>query len=167
MRQYLAPGRFCGSIFEITPALLAELGVRGVLLDVDNTLVPRKCYELPPEVRAWVGELQAAGICLAILSNSQHARRIARMLEPVNVPSICLARKPCRGGFRRALRQLDLRPDEAVMVGDQVLTDILGGNLAGLQTIYVEPLSRHDFVLYRLVRPWERRLLARWREHAG
>ncbi len=162
MRRWLQPRYMVPKVTDLTDELLAGLGIRGVILDADNTLVPRQCYDFEPEVRQWVEAHLAAGRRLCILSNSQHFRKVAQMVAGYDIPTISLARKPLRSGFARALRAIGTRPEETAMVGDQLLTDILGGNLAGLTTIMVAPLSGNDFVLYKLVRPFERRLVRRW-----
>ena len=163
MHRWLAPRLVLPSVCEVTPALLDERGITGIILDADNTLVPRKDYKLEPEVAAWIETMQASGRKLCVLSNSQHVRRVAAMVAPYQMPAFSLARKPFGSGFRRAMKALGTTAEQTVMIGDQLLTDILGGNLAGMLTIFVPPMTGNDFVLYRVMRPVERRLLRRWR----
>ncbi len=165
MRRWLAPRLVLPSVCEVTPALLDQYGITGVILDADNTLVPRKDYQLDPPVAAWIELMQASGRRLCVLSNSQHIRRVAAMVAPYQMPAFSLARKPFRSGFRRAMKALATTPEQTVMIGDQILTDILGGNLAGMLTIFVPPMTGNDFVLYRLMRPMERRMLRHWARH--
>ncbi|MBI2300959.1 MAG: YqeG family HAD IIIA-type phosphatase [Armatimonadetes bacterium] len=151
----------CG-VLELTPKFLDAHRIRGLILDADNTLVPRSRYELPADVIDWIEGLQASGRRLCILSNSAHVRRVAAMVEPYGMTAISMAQKPFRSGFRRALAGLGTAPAETAMVGDQLFTDILGGNAAGLLTVLVRPITGSDFVGYRPVRPLERWLLRRW-----
>lgn len=163
MRRWLAPRLYVPSLAAITAELLDEHGVTGVILDADNTLVPRQKYHLDDERRAWLTDLQAAGKRFCVLSNSFHVGGIQRMVDEFGIPTISVARKPMRQGFRRALAALGTTPAETCIVGDQLLTDILGGNLAGMLTIMVPPLTGRDFIAYAPFRPVERWLLRRWR----
>lgn len=162
MRNHLTPDIILPAVTDITPDLCDRHGIRGLILDADNTLVPRMKYTLTADVAGWIGELQESGRKLCILSNSAKAGQVARMVAPHGMEAISLARKPFGSGFRKALRLLGTEPEETAMIGDQMMTDILGGNLAGMLTIMVSPLSSRDFILYSLVRPLERRLLKRW-----
>lgn len=158
----LRPDLILGSVLEVTPAFCAERGLRGLMFDADNTLVPRSHYHPSPATARWLGELRAAGLALCILSNSRHVGKVAAMGQAFGMPAVSLARKPARSGFRRALALLGTAADQTAMVGDQIFTDILGGNRAGVTTILVTPLHHRDFVLYRPLRRVERRLLRRW-----
>lgn len=155
--DYRLPG-----VCDVTPAWLTERGLRGVILDADNCLVPRQKYLLNEPTSAWFEAVLGAGVQVCILSNSGHVRQVQAMVEPFGVKAISLARKPLGSGFRRALALLGTTPAETVMVGDQILTDILGGNAAGLTTVYVPPLTNRDFVLYGPFRRLERRWLRNW-----
>lgn len=168
MNRLLTPTFVLSSVLELTVERLDELDVRALILDADNTLVPRNQYQLDAPVIAWIEALQASGRKLCVLSNSASPRRVAAMVAPWGIPTLSLARKPLRGGFARALRLLDTPAAQTAMVGDQLLTDILGGNAAGLRTVMVRPVSSNDFVLYRWFgRRVERRVLRRWREVLG
>jgi HAD superfamily phosphatase (TIGR01668 family) len=146
----------------LTPEFCAEHGIRGIILDADNTLVPRKDYILREDTEAWIRSLQAAGCKLCILSNSGHPKAVAEMVGAHGMHTLCLARKPLRAGYRRALAHLGTALSESAMVGDQLFTDILGGNRMGMLTIMVRPMSTNDFILYRLFgRPVERPLMRR------
>lgn len=160
--------RFCptytaASLAEITPALLQELGIRGLVLDLDNTLVPWHVNELTEEVAAWVRAIQAAGIRLCIASNTHRPRRLKALAEQLGVLYASGVAKPRPGGFRRSIALMGIRPEETLVIGDQVLTDILGGNRCDLLTVLVPPLHPHEFIGTRCVsRPIERWLLARF-----
>ena len=162
VRQLIRPDHCLDSVLDLSPEQLAAWGIRALLMDADNTLVPRNAYHLEPATRDWLLSLQAAGIGLCILSNSAQPRKVARMVAELGIPTLALARKPARSGFRRALSALGVEPREAAMVGDQLFTDIVGGNRMGLRTILVRPCSDNDFIVYRLLgRTLERPLLRR------
>lgn len=160
--SWLRPKLRVPRVQDITPELLSEHGIEAVLLDADNTLVPRSQYSLDPEVAAWVATLQAAGHRLCILSNSHKVGKVAAMGALHDMPAISLAKKPLGKGFRQAMALCGSRPANTAMVGDQLLTDIVGGNRQGMLTIMVDPMTSRDFILYSLLRPFERRLLQKW-----
>lgn len=129
------------SIYWLTPAVLKELGVRLVLADLDNTLTP---YEEPlpsPALRQWKEELEGSGITLFVVSNSRKSRRCPDFCEALGIPYVRHAGKPGTKGFQQALRQTGIPASEALMVGDQIFTDILGANRAGIRTVLVRPMA--------------------------
>lgn len=129
------------SIYWLTPAVLKELGVRLVLADLDNTLTP---YEEPlpsPALRQWKEELEGSGITLFVVSNSRKSRRCPDFCEVLGIPYVRHAGKPGTKGFQQALRQTGIPASEALMVGDQIFTDILGANRAGIRTVLVRPMA--------------------------
>ncbi len=159
------PHRMEESISRISVQELWQRGIRGLILDLDNTLVPWQREELPPEVSGWLEEAKQAGLKLCILSNSVLGRRVARVAAELNAIHIRKARKPGRGGFMRALQALHTRPAQTAIIGDQMFTDILGGNRAGVYTIMVQPIHRREFIYTRFVsRPPERILLRFFRK---
>jgi len=155
------PHQMVESVRQIDPEDLKRRGIEAVILDLDNTLVRWREDEMTREVAAWLEELQATGIKLCILSNSILSKRSARMAERLGTLNVGKARKPSRQGFRRALAALGTEPAVTAIVGDQMFTDILGGNRVGVYTIMVRPLHRKEFVYTRLIhRPPERLLLS-------
>jgi HAD superfamily phosphatase (TIGR01668 family) len=111
-----------------------------------------------------VESARTAGLKLCICSNTHRPRRLARLAEELGVPYIERVAKPRRAGFLRALALMEVRPEQTAVVGDQLMTDIWGGNRCGLLTILVEPLSRVEFIGTRVIsRPLEALLLARMR----
>jgi len=159
--KLLYPKIYVSSITDIQIEWLKELGIKGVLFDLDNTIIRRDSYQFPPEVSGYICELRRHGFKVGIISNNRRKRvvAIAGLLE---VPSVHRAVKPWVKPFRRAMRMLGTSPEETALVGDQIFTDILGGNLAGLHTILVVPMEGKDFWGSRLIcRPLEKLVLAR------
>lgn len=158
--QLFCPDRMVESVLEVAPEELRERGVRGVILDLDNTLVRWQKEDISDEVLVWLEQLKAAGFKLCILSNSLLSRRSERIAERLGCPNVRQAHKPRRHGFRRAMDAMETTPAETAVVGDQMFTDILGGNRSGIYTIMVRPIHHHEFVYTRFVsRPPERFLL--------
>ncbi|WP_119342448.1 YqeG family HAD IIIA-type phosphatase [Meiothermus hypogaeus] len=154
----LRPRARLKSVMDITPAWLRERGLRAVLFDLDNTLVPYKTYgEAPQGLLEWLEALKEAGIQVMLVSNGSR-RRVRYWCEKLGVPGFGPAGKPWFG-FRKALRRLALAPREVAVVGDQLFTDVLGGNLIGAYTVLVPPLSKREMGYTRLVRKLERWVL--------
>lgn len=157
----LRPKAHIRSALEISPAWLQERGIKGLLLDLDNTLIPYKTYgECPPDLRAWLDNLQQEGIKTVLVSNGSPAR-VRYWCEKLGLAGFGPAGKPWFG-FQRGLRTLGLSPSEAAVVGDQLFTDVLGGNWAGAYTILVPPISSKELGYTQLVRQLERWMLRRW-----
>ncbi|WP_027876207.1 YqeG family HAD IIIA-type phosphatase [Meiothermus cerbereus] len=154
----LKPGAQLNSVTQITPAWLQERGLKAVLLDLDNTLVPYKTYgEAPEGLLTWLQSLKNAGIPVMLVSNAS-PWRVRYWCEKLGIPGFGPAGKPWFG-FRKALRRLGLPPRQVVVVGDQLFADVLGGNLAGMYTVLVPPLSQNELGYTRLVRKLERWVL--------
>lgn len=140
-------------------AYLADHGVRALLLDLDETLLPAGAAEPTPQVVAWATSLLAGGVRLAIVSNGRPGR-VRRTAAKLGVSGRWLTGKPWPGAYRRGLRDLDVPASEAAMVGDQLFTDVVGARAAGLRTILVPPLSSAGLPHTRLLRRLEAVLLS-------
>ena len=128
------------SVSDIRPEALKARGIKLVLADLDNTLVPYGVPEPTPEVIAWKEELEAAGIRLFLLSNSRRPTRPGHFAGSLGIDFIGHAGKPKKGGFLRALERTGFAPEETVMVGDQIFTDTLGAVRMGIVPLLVEPI---------------------------
>ncbi|KEF34190.1 MULTISPECIES: YqeG family HAD IIIA-type phosphatase [Deinococcus] len=157
----LRPRDVIGHVHDITPEFLAARGLRGLLLDLDNTLIPYGSYEERADVMAWVAGLRRAGIRLYLLSNAT-GKRARFWLDKLGFEGVGMAGKPNPRAFRQALAQLGLPPQQVGMVGDQLFTDVLGGNLAGMHTILVHPLEGNALPHTRAARRLERAVLKRY-----
>ncbi len=161
----LCPHWSVNNIHDVHINALRELGIAGVLLDLDNTLVRWHQEEMTAETLAWITELQEAGMKLCILSNSVLSTRSERIATRLGCFFVRSARKPGIQGFRKAMELMGTTPDTTLIVGDQMFTDILGGNRSGVYTVMVKPLEKHEFAYTRYVsRPPERVLLAMLRK---
>ena len=128
------------SIYDISVEALARRGVKLLLADLDNTLVPYG-VPLPDEkLKNWRDELAAYGITLFVLSNTRHENRPRVFSEGLDVPYIGHAGKPKPHSFQKAMEQMRVTKAQTAIVGDQVFTDVLGGNRAGVTTILVRPI---------------------------
>ncbi len=154
MLSKLRPHLFLPSVQSVDPRLLRRRGIRGVVLDLDNTLAGWRSPRPTREVKAWVGRLRSSGIGAVILSNNGRGR-VEDFAGWLDVPFIPHARKPSARGFQKAMAVLGTTPESTAVIGDQVFTDILGGNRVGLFTILVTPLTRQEFFGTKAVRHLE------------
>lgn len=143
-QRLLYPKMYVPSVTFIDPEELYCRGIRCVLFDLDNTLVPRDKTELPPEVYGWIKSLGEKGIKSCVVSNNGPAR-ISRVAGIEDIPSVSRAVKPRKHPFRKAMKLLGATAAETAVVGDQIFTDILGGNRLGLFTILVTPMPGKEY----------------------
>lgn len=148
------------AVHDLAPALLRQHGIRAVMVDLDDTLVAANSPELTSSFHDWVVGLQSAGVPLLILSNG-HPQRVRQWSQTLGVPGLALVGKPFGFGFRRGLALLNSRASETAMVGDQLFTDVLGANLAGLKSVLVTPLSAGGLPHTRAARKLEAVILRR------
>ncbi|HIE12245.1 MAG TPA: YqeG family HAD IIIA-type phosphatase [Desulfotomaculum sp.] len=161
MLRLLIPDLYVESLFDIQPELLRKRGIRALILDLDNTLIVHGEEKVEPRVHEWVGCLQQNGFKLCIASNN-YPDRGERLAQTLGLPGVFRAVKPRGKAFRKALALLGTRPEETAMVGDQLFTDVLGGNRMGLYTILVSSLGGRDFFMTRLIIRRVERLLLPW-----
>ena len=145
-------------VTELSPKRLKELGVRGLLLDLDNTLMPPNSETPAPGVEEWLAELKAAGVPVMLVANAKPAR-LKRAARRLGLPAVGPVGKPLPFGFLYGLWRLGLGRDEVLAVGDQVFTDLLAARLAGVRFALVEPLAEDSLPHTR----WLRRFERRWR----
>ena len=163
--KFLTPKTQLESAFEITPAWLEMRGLKGLALDIDNTLAPTHLAGDETQIRAWLEPLIQAQIPIRIISNG-HPQRILEFcelfkLEYVDLLNSKMAAKPIPSAYARASREMNLKPFEVAMVGDQIFTDVLGANLAGMYSVLVKPLSEKSMTHTKLIRKLEQLILAR------
>ncbi|MBS3937462.1 MAG: YqeG family HAD IIIA-type phosphatase [Peptococcaceae bacterium] len=158
MPSLLLPKLYVESIFCLDLEKLKALGIDTIITDLDNTLVPWVEHEANPTLLAWLEQLRARGFKVCLVSNALE-QRIAHFRQVLGIPGLSKANKPSRRAFLQALDLLGSRPEQAAMIGDQVFTDVLGGNRLGLYTILVVPLCRREFLGTRVLRLVERVIL--------
>ncbi|MBU2703927.1 HAD superfamily phosphatase (TIGR01668 family) [Sporomusaceae bacterium BoRhaA] len=155
MLRLLCPNRSEAVIYDIEPYDLQRENIVGMIVDLDNTIIPWSSLNVPDATMRWIRKLKAAGIQVCLLSNNcgPRVQKIAKILQ---VPFVSKARKPMIKGFRQAVQMMDLLPQQVAVVGDQIYTDILGGNRIGCYTIWVSPLSTKEFMGTKITRRLER-----------
>jgi HAD superfamily phosphatase (TIGR01668 family) len=160
MLKLLMPKEEYQSIYEIDLKKLKRQGIRGIISDLDNTLIEWNADSPGQPLMKWIGEVRSEGIALIILSNNSE-QRVADFAKRFDLPFIFRAKKPLHFSFRRALQAIGTSPEQTAMLGDQIFTDVLGGNWLGLHTILVKPIANNDAPATRMNRLLERLFVQR------
>jgi len=153
------PDLYCDSIRHIDLEMLKNKGIQGFILDIDNTLVPMHCKDADENAIAWIAELKSKGFKVCILSNAAE-KRVLRFNKKIDVTAIHRAFKPAGKAFLKAAKEMGLEPENIAVVGDQIFTDIHGGNKANMFTILVKPIDKKEILYVRLKRGPEKLVLS-------
>lgn len=158
MLRLFLPKRQVRTIFELEPDWFKKEGIRGIVIDLDNTLVPWNVADAPDEVKKWIQLLVESGLQVTIFSNNSRDR-VKQFAKPLNVPYVYRAKKPLEFGFKQAAKKMNISSGELAVIGDQLLTDVLGGNYFGAYTILVNPLVESDAPITKFNRRIEKLIL--------
>lgn len=137
-----------GSILTLTPDMLKHYQLKGLVLDVDETLVPFRAAQVSEELLPWVEEIRQVAT-LWLVSNNISEARIRRIGKSLDLPYISGAAKPSRRKVRRAVEAMELPVEQVGMVGDRLFTDVLAGNRLGMFTVLVEPMVGPNQLIVR------------------
>jgi HAD superfamily phosphatase (TIGR01668 family) len=162
----IAPDLYLKSLACLSQRKLDAMGIRYVLLDIDNTIVARDSDSVAPEAKAWIETVRQRGIRVCLLSNNWH-RVVLRYAAQLELPIVWRAIKPLPFAFLAAQHRIGARARQTLVVGDQLMTDVVGGKLLGMRTALLSPLSEHDLWHTLLLRQLERRLLGSVRPDAA
>lgn len=155
MYRLFCPYLMVESVHDIDFDQLKDAGVRGVIFDLDNTIIPWDSNQMCPTVESLLRGMLEKGFKVSIVSNNWHSR-VKEIAVKLGLPFVSRAYKPAKTGFRKALVEMGLEPFETVVIGDQLFTDVLGGNRMGLRTIWVKPLTAKEFIGTRIHRRFEK-----------
>ncbi len=158
----IKPYKYFESATDISADYLKSIGVTALMLDVDNTLTLRKGSVILEGVPDWLKKMQNEGIKLIILSNSK-PKRMERVSKNLGLPFVAYGMKPITVGYFKAAKRMGVKRKECAIVGDQLFTDMLGGNLAGVKTILVSPKELETTFLFKVKRGLERPLLKHYK----
>ena len=131
---------------DLTAEFLTRNGIRLLMMDFDNTIVPYTTNTPTEQMEAWLRSMAASNVRLCVVSNSKHDR-VKVFCRQYGIECITHARKPFSRGIRQCLSQFGIAAEQAAIVGDQIFTDTLGGNCAGVSTILVRAINNHNFWL--------------------
>ena len=160
---FFVPDYYYATVYEVTPELLKAHGIKGLILDIDNTLVPYEIPEPTAENRKWLGVMHENGIKTAFVSNN-HKDRVELYNKSVGCPAFYDSGKPFKKACKKALDAMDLKPEEVAIIGDQVLTDVVCGRNAKLKLcILVKPIKDKTNLFFKSKRLLEKPVLAVYR----
>ena len=162
----LYPNAYLKNVREITIEFLKENNIKALILDVDNTLIDYY-KNLSEENILWANKLKEYGIKLYILSNSNKKEKVKNVSEKLGVPYEYFAKKPFKKGFLKIQKILDIRSENIGVVGDQIFTDIIGGNRCNMYTILVDPVYEKDFWFTAWKRPIENKIKRNIKNNKG
>lgn len=155
----LIPDRVFDRYSDITAQMLHDRGIKLLLCDLDYTLAPRAVAVPDTALRCWLDELRTAGITVMILSNNRSGERVNRFCKGLGIPYVGHAGKPSRRGYREAMQNAGANAAQTAMLGDKLLTDVLGAKRSGVLALMVEPLGgpvgAWNHVLHLLQRPFK------------
>lgn len=163
------PDYYYRDIYSIDFEELRQRGIRGLLFDLDNTICAYSDPDPDRRMIQFFQDLEDRGFVVALVSNNSR-KRVERFNRPLGLPIFPRAHKPLLHGIRHMMRKMGLRPEHTALVGDQVYTDVWGGNRAGLTTVLVNPVKNQETAFFRMKRKMEQpvlRLLTQGRQNRG
>ena len=146
MRLSFLPAYVTDKLTDLRAEWLKEQDIRLLMLDFDNTVVPYTTNTPTAEMQAWLESMASSDIQLCVVSNSRKDR-VKIFCEKYDIPCITHANKPFSKGIRECLEKFKVKPEECALVGDQIFTDTLGANCAGVRPILVKAIHNHNIWL--------------------
>ena len=157
----LYPNKYLNKVEEITIEFLQKNKIKALILDIDNTLIDYN-RKMSPNIKNWVKDLKGQGMKLYILSNTNNKEKVEEVAKTLEIPYRNLAKKPFKSGFLGVQKELKEKSENIGVVGDQIFTDIIGGNRCKMFTILVDPIDKKDFWYTAWKRPLENRIKKRY-----
>ena len=152
--MFIYPKAYFHKVEEITIEFLQKNKIKALILDVDNTLIDYQ-KNLSKSVEKWAKDLKGQGTKLYILSNTNNKEKVEKVANILGIPYISFAKKPLKSGFLKVQNNLKENPQNIAVVGDQVFTDVIGGNRCNMFTILVDPIDKKEFWYTVWKRPLE------------
>jgi HAD superfamily phosphatase (TIGR01668 family) len=155
------PKLYLEKVTDITIEALKENNIKGLILDVDNTLIDidRKMIDGLVE---WKNNLEKNNIKFIILSNSNKKDKVETVAKNLNISYLGFAKKPFKSGFKKAAEKLNLENEKIGVVGDQIFTDVIGANRCNMFSILVKPISEKDLLITKWKRPLENKIIQKF-----
>ncbi len=166
MKDHFTPTYMFGSYREVTPEFLLSIGVRALLIDIDNTLAPYEQPDPDDHIRSWFDALHQNGIKTALVSNN-HAPRVERFNAELGLDAYPDSGKPKKKTLLLAMERLGVAKSETAVLGDQLLTDAYAGKHIGLPAIIVPPIKDKTNAFFRFKRWCERPFIRKYAEENG
>jgi HAD superfamily phosphatase (TIGR01668 family) len=163
MGRLFYPDDYKNSIYDIDPKVLKGKGIDSIVVDIDNTLSPWGSDKPGTKECGWISFMRKSGFTICILSNSSN-RRIFKYCEGLEVLYAENVHKPLKASFLKAMGLMKSRSENTCVIGDQVFTDILGGNLSGMYTILITPIDKKEFFFTKIMRNIEKIVIRKYLE---
>jgi hypothetical protein len=163
LKKYF-PDLVAKSVQDIDLEKLKSINIKGLLVDIDNTLITYSMKEVDEKAINWIKKVNSSELKICLVSNARR-KRIERIRKKLNIPAVFSARKPSKKAFLKAIDILEIKAQETAVVGDQIFTDIKGGNRLGMYTILVVPISKKEFFLIKFKRILEIYVLSKHKKH--
>lgn len=151
----LMPTFFTNKITDLSPKFIKSHGITSLLADIDDTLTYHKDPQVPKKILEFINLMKANNIKIVLVSNNSK-KRVSEFAKKLNLPYIFRAFKPLPFGINRALKKLNISKRNAIIIGDQIFTDILGANLLGIKSILVNPFEKNQTIFLKLKRLFEK-----------
>ena len=159
--MFLYPKEYMKNVTEISLEFLKKNNIKGLILDIDNTLINFD-KEILTGAKQWCEQNKNNGIKMCILSNTNKVEKVEKVANQLDLPYLYFAKKPFKKGFLRAQKLLDLPKENIAVVGDQVFTDVIGANRCKMFSILTKPIDKRDLLLTRIKRPLENLIIKRY-----
>ena len=157
----LYPNAYFKKVTDITIEFLNENNIKGLMLDIDNTLMDYD-MNIIEGLEKWHEEMIKNGIKTIIVSNTNKSKKAKLIAEKIDIDYILFAMKPLKRGFKKAKEKLQLEEKNLAIVGDQIFTDIIGGNICNMFSILVEPIDKKDIFITKIKRPIENLVIKKY-----
>lgn len=162
----LYPKLYVKKITDIDINYFKENNIKGIMLDVDNTLYDfNKNYV--EGLDEWIKNVKKEGIKILILSNSNKEEKVSSVAKRIGAEYILFAMKPFSKGYKKGLEKLGLSSLEVAEIGDQIFTDVLGSNICKIHSILVEPMDSKDYLITKIKRPIENFIIKSYKKKRG
>ena len=167
MASWLLPDYIFATYREVTPEFLKSIGIKALLIDIDNTLAPYEMPEPDDNIRAWFKSLEENGISATLVSNNDR-ERVELFNATLGLPAYYKSGKPFAKNLKKAMAAMGTDKSDTAMLGDQLLTDAAAGKHIGLRTIIVPPIKDKNNAFFRSKRAMEVRHIKKYvKLHGG
>lgn len=161
------PKYYFKNVTKIDINFLKKNNIRGLILDVDNTLIDYD-HNLIEGLENWYEKIKSNNINACIVSNSNKKEKVAKVANILEIPYISFGTKPLKRGLKKAAKILNLKANEIAVIGDQIFTDVIGANRCKMMSILVEPISEKDIFVTVIKRPIEKYIINSYlKKHKG
>ena len=162
-KAILYPKAYFNSVIDITIEFLEQNKIKGLILDVDNTLIDYY-KNMSEDTMKWANELKQNGIKMCILSNSNKKEKVANVANKLQIEYSYFAKKPFKFGFNKVKEILNLDSENIAVIGDQIFTDVIGANRSQMFSILVKPINEKDIWVTKIKRPIENSIIKKYLE---